>query len=129
MLRVVAISSLAIAFSASLAPAQTSSAQSDEAVASRYSPAPTHETFVQRQRRERAEMARELVFEKAAARAAQRDQRIATAKALGISHARPAVNQSWLQQYIVPLPRFPWLKWIAPVEYPEETAQRPAPRY
>ena len=129
MLRVIAICSLTVALSASLALAQTRATQSDSDVASRYTPAPTHETRAQQQRRERAEAARELVFAKAAARAARRDQRIATANALGISHARPAVNQSWLHQYLWVLPRNPWVTWVAPVLYAEETAQRPTPRY
>ncbi len=129
MVRVIAICWLAAAFSASLASAQTSADQDLDDVASRYVPAPTHETWTQQQRRQRADTARQLVFHKAAVRAARRDQRIATAKSLGISHARPAVNQNWLNSYLWLIRRIQWPNWAAPVELPEETAVRPAPRY
>lgn len=126
MYRILAIFMLALLISASEASAQKPEDAKQTDPAKQYSLSHIRETPVQQRRRVQQETAQHLVFQRAAHRATLREQRIATASALGISHARPNMQQqAWLSNYWWTLPRIIYLY----VNAPEADTTSSATRY
>ncbi|MCG8587107.1 MAG: hypothetical protein MI757_20575 [Pirellulales bacterium] len=101
-------------------------AQDDVDSAGRYSLGRSTETRAQHQRRLQQETARRLILERAVDRATRRDQRIANARAWGISPARPDTQrQNWFDLYWWSLPRIIYLYVDPPADdSPPRAAQR-----